>query len=225
MPPTIGILGGTGAEGSGLALRFAHAGAEVRIGSRDPEKARAASERINATRPRRVVEGRVNAAACEGAGVVILTVPLQAQIATLKSVRSSLSRGSILVDTTVPLEAAVGGRLSHPLSLFAGSAGQQAARHAPEGVRVVSAFHCLSAEALSHVEAPIDCDVLLCGDDSEAKAAVSDLVRLIPGARPIDAGPLENTRLVENLAALLISLNLRHKSKHSGVRITGLEKA
>ena len=127
------------------------------------------------------------------------------------------------MDATVPLEIAVGGRLSHPLSLWAGSAGEQAARYVPEGVRVVSAFHCLSAEGLGRLDAPVDCDVLVCGDSAEAKAVVSGLARLVPGARPIDAGPLENARMVENLPALLVSLNLRHKSKHSGVRITGLE--
>ncbi len=222
MPLTIGILGGTGAEGSGLAVRFAHAGADVRIGSRDTEKARAAAARVAATNPRGSVEGRLNPAACEGAGIVILTVPVQAQIAALKSVRASLAPGTVVVDATVPLEIAIGGRLSHPLSLWAGSAAEQAARHVPEGVPVVSAFHCLSAGLLAHLARPLDCDVLVCGDSAEAKAAVSELVRLIPGARPIDAGPLENARMVENLAALLVSLNLRYKSKHSGVRITGL---
>jgi NADPH-dependent F420 reductase len=223
MPPTIAILGGTGAEGSGLALRFAHAGAAVRIGSRDLGKARAAAARILETRPRGTVEGRLNADACEGAAVVVLTVPVQAQIATLKSVRGKLTAGTVLVDATVPLEIAVGGRLSHPLSLWAGSAAEQAARQAPEGVRVVAAFHCLSAELLGELGRPLDCDVLICGDDTEAKALVAGLAGLIPGTRPIDAGPLENARMVENLAALLVSLNLRHKTRHAGVRITGLE--
>lgn len=223
MPPTIAVLGGTGAEGSGLALRFCHAGRDVRIGSRDEDKARAAAARIAGAAPRGSVEGRLNPAACEGAGVVILTVPVQAQIATLKSVRAQLAPGTVVVDATVPLEIAIGGRLSHPLSLWAGSAGEQAARQVPEGVGVVSAFHCLSADLLARLDQPLDCDVLLCGNDAQAKAAIADLVRLIPGARAIDAGPLENARLVESLAALLVSLNLRYKTKHSGVRITGLE--
>jgi NADPH-dependent F420 reductase len=137
-------------------------------------------------------------------------------------VRASLRPGTILVDATVPLEVAIGGRLSHPLALFAGSAAQQAARHVPEGVRVVAAFHSLSAELLARADAPIESDVLMCGDDAEAKAVVRELIETIPGARAVDAGPLENARLVENVAALLVSLNLRHKVKHSGVRITGL---
>lgn len=215
---SIAILGGTGAEGSGLAARFAHAGVRVRIGSRDLAKAQNAAAGIG-----KCAEGYLNADALEGADVAILTVPVGAQISTLKAVRAKLRPGLVLVDATVPLENAIGGRLSHPLTLWAGSAGQQAARHVPEGVHVVSAFHSLSAELLSHLELPVDTDVLLCGDNAEAKAVVRELIALLPGARAIDAGPLENARLVENLAVLLISLNLRHKVKHSGVRITGLE--
>jgi 8-hydroxy-5-deazaflavin:NADPH oxidoreductase len=215
---SIAILGGTGAEGSGLALRLARAGLHVTIGSRDAAKAQSAAARIG-----QGVEGRINPEALEGAEIAILTVPVSAQIATLKSVRGSLRAGTILVDATVPLEAAIGGRLSHPLTLFAGSAAQQAARNVPEGVPVVAAFHSLSAELLSQPDLPVDSDVLFCGDSAEAKAAVRELIGLLPGARAVDAGPLESARLVENLAVLLISLNLRHKVKHSGVRITGLE--
>ncbi len=220
MPRTIAILGGTGAEGSGLALRFAHAGARVLVGSRDLQKAEAAAARIQ-----HGAMGMLNADAAAQAEIAILTVPIQAQIATLKSVRASLRPGTVLVDATVPLEVAIGGRLSHPLSLWAGSAAQQAARNVPEGVAVVSAFHCLSADLLSRLDLPVDSDILMCGDSAEAKAAVGELIALIPGACAVDAGPLENARLIENAAALVISLNLRHKSKHGGIRITGLEPA
>ena len=220
MPRTIAILGGTGAEGSGLALRFAHAGARVLIGSRDLQKAEAAAARIQ-----HGALGMLNPDAAAQAEIAILTVPIQAQIATLKLVRASLRPGTVLVDATVPLEIAIGGRLSHPLTLWAGSAAQQAARNVPEGVAVVSAFHSLSADLLSHVDLAVESDVLMCGDSAEAKAAVGELVSLIPGARAVDAGPLENARLIENAAALVISLNLRHKSKHGGIRITGLEPA
>ena len=216
MPPVIAIVGGTGAEGFGLAARFAAAGAHVRIGSRDLEKARAAAARLPGA------EGFLNPDAVTGAEVVVLTVPLAAQIPTLKSIRGSLQPRHILVEATVPLEAALGGRVSRTLTLWAGSAAQQAAQYVPEGVAIVAAFHSLSAELLGHLDQPVDSDVLLCGDSAEAKAAVRGLVGLLPGARAIDAGPLENARLLENLAALLISLNLRHKVKHSGLRITGL---
>jgi NADPH-dependent F420 reductase len=152
-------------------------------------------------------------------------VPLAAQVEILKSIRASFQPGAILVDATVPLEIAIGGRLSRTVTLWDGSAAQQAARLAPEGVRVVAGFHALSAEALARLDRPVDSDTLLCGDDAEAKAAVSELAGLIPGVRAVDAGPLDNARLLETAAALLISLNLRHKVRSSGMRITGLERA
>ena len=139
---TIAVIGGTGAEGGGLALRFAKAGVRVRIGSRSLEKAQEAARRV---------------AASAGAG----------------EVSASFQPGAILVDATVPLEIAIGGRLSRTLTLWDGSAAQQAARLAPEGVRVVAGFHALSAEALGRLERPVECDTLLCGDDAEAKAEPS----------------------------------------------------
>jgi NADPH-dependent F420 reductase len=212
----VAIVGGTGAEGSGLALRLARAGVRVRIGSRNLEKAQETARRIGVN-----VTGHTNADAVAGAGIVILTVPLSAQVETLKSIRGSFAPGVILVDATVPLEIAIGGRISRTLTLWDGSAAQQAARLVP-GVPVVAAFHALSAEALGKLDHPLDCDTLICGDSAEAKAAVSQLAELIPGVRAIDAGPLDNARLLEGAAALLISLNLRHKVKESGMRITGL---
>jgi NADPH-dependent F420 reductase len=218
MQQTIAIISGTGAEGFGLALRFAHAGARVIIGSRDAQKAQDAAQRIGKA------EGKLNADAVKEADIVILTVPLAAQIPTLKSLQASFRPSAILVDATVPLEAAIGGRVSHPLALWAGSAAQQAARYTPPGVSVVAAFHTLSAELLGRLDQSIDSDVLICGDSAEAKAVVTAMISMLPGARAIDAGPLENARLIENTAALLISLNIRHKVKHSGLRITGLTK-
>ncbi len=215
------VVGGTGAEGGGLALRFAQAGVRVRIGSRNLEKAREAALRIAAQTSATEVSGHTNEDAVAGAGIVVLTVPLAAQVATLKSIRGSIAAGAILVDATVPLEIAIGGRLSRMVTLWDGSAAQQAARLVP-GVPVVAAFHALSAEALAKVEHPLDCDTLICGDSAEAKAAVSRLAGMIPGVRAIDAGPLDAARLLESAAALLIALNLRHKVKESGMRITGL---
>jgi NADPH-dependent F420 reductase len=212
----IAVIGGTGAEGSGLAARFAQAGAQVRIGSRNLEKAQETARRIGEN-----ASGHTNPDAVAGAGIAILTVPLSAQVETLKSIRASLASGAILVDATVPLEIAIGGRVSRILTLWDGSAAQQAARLLP-GVPVVAAFHALSAEALAKLEHPLDCDALICGDSAEAKAAVTQLAAMLPGVRAIDAGPLDNARLLESAAALLISLNLRHKVKESGMRITGL---
>lgn len=216
MQTIIAIVGGTGAEGSGLALRFAQAGARVRIGSRTLEKAQQTARSIGDQ-----ASGHTNPDAVASAAIVILTVPLSAQVETLKSIRGSIAPGAILVDATVPLEVAIGGRVSRMLTLWDGSAAQQAARLVP-GVPVVAAFHALSAEALAKLDHPLDCDALICGDSAEAKAAVSQLVQMIPGVRAIDAGPLDNARLLESAAALLISLNLRHKVKDSGMRITGL---
>jgi 8-hydroxy-5-deazaflavin:NADPH oxidoreductase len=221
MQTTVAVVGGTGAEGSGLALRFAHAGVRVRIGSRDVEKALDTAKRIAAQTNTAEVTGHTNADAPAGAGIVILTVPLSAQVETLKSIRGSLAPGAILVDTTVPLEIAIGGRVSRTLTLWDGSAAQQAARLLP-GVPIVAAFHGLSAEALAKLDQPLDGDTLICGDSAEAKAAVTQLAAMIPGVRAIDAGALDNARLLESAAALLISLNLRHKVKGSGIRITGL---
>lgn len=218
MPKTIAVVSGTGAEGFGLASRFAKAGLRVIVGSREAAKAEDAARRIGNA------EGRQNAYAVREADIVILTVPLAAQIPTLKSLRESFRPGAILVDATVPLEAAIGGRISRPLTLWEGSAAQQAARQTPPGVAVVSAFHTLGAELLAKLDQPIDSDVLICGDDANAKAVVAELVALLPGARAIDAGPLENARLVESAAALVISLNIRHKVRHAGLRITGLGK-
>ena len=223
MQTRVAIIGGTGAEGGGLAVRFAKAGARVLIGSRNADKARSAAEKVAAAAGAGEVTGHANPEAAAGAPIVVLTVPLAAQVEILKSIRGSFAPGAILVDATVPLEIAIGGRISRTLTLWDGSAAQQAARLVPEGVRVVAAFHALSADALMQLDQPVDCDVLMCGDDAEAKASVRDLALLISGVRAIDAGPLDNARLVESCAALLISLNLRHKVKHSGLRITGLE--
>jgi NADPH-dependent F420 reductase len=218
----IAVVGGTGAEGSGLALRFAKAGLRVLIGSRNLDKAQAAARAIAAQAGAGEVTGHTNPDAVRQAGIVIVTVPLTAQVETLKSIRASFASGAILVDATVPLEIAIGGRLSRTLSLWDGSAAQQAARLAPPGVSVVSTFHALGAEALTRLDQPVDCDALICGDNAEAKATVSEVAEAIPGVRAIDAGPLDNARFLESSAALLIALNLRHKVRHSGLRITGL---
>jgi len=219
----VAVVGGTGAEGSGLAIRFAKAGARVLIGSRSLDKAQEAAHKIAAAAGTGEVTGHTNTDAAAGAGIVVLTVPLSAQAEILKSIRGSFAPGAILVDATVPLEIAIGGRISRMLTLWDGSAAQQAARLVPVGIRVVAAFHALSADALAKLDQPIDCDVLMCGDDADAKATVRGLASLIAGVRVIDAGPLDSARLLESAAALLISLNLRYKRHSSGMRITGIE--
>ena len=222
MREIVAVVGGTGAEGTGLALRFAKAGLGVLIGSRSPEKAQAAAKKIAGRTGATEITGHPNPEAVSKAAIVILTVPLSAQVETLKSIRNSFASGSILVDATVPLEIAVGGRLSRTISLWDGSAAQQAARLVPPGVSVVSAFHGLSAEGLANLDHPVDCDALICGDSLESKTIVSGLAEKIHGVRAVDVGPLDHARYLESAAALLITLNLRHKVNHSGLRITGL---
>ena len=225
---SIAIIGGTGPEGSGLALRWAQAGETIVIGSRDPQRASGAAVKLSekvygaAGAPARDarVSGAENRASCESADIVVLTVPFEAQAEMLKHIRPALRPGQILVDTTVPLAASVAGRPTRTLGVWQGSAAQQAAELVPEGVSVVAAFHNVSAELL-HREGPVDCDVIVCSDDKAAAQRVRALARKIPGVRTIDGGKLENARIVEQITALLIGFNIRSKG-HSGLRITGL---
>lgn len=208
---TIAIVGGTGPEGIGLALRFSKAGARVRIGSRTLERAQAAARQVAELAHAALVEGCINSEAVRGAPVVVLTVPAAAQAETLEFIRANLEPGAILVDTTVQLKPA-----------GPESSAQVAAQHVPEGVSVAAAFHTLASGLLAQLDHSIDSDVLICSDSAVAQAAVAKLVAMLPGARAVDAGPLKNARLVENLVALLIALNRRHHVKHAGVRITGI---
>jgi NADPH-dependent F420 reductase len=212
---TIAIVGGTGAEGTGLALRFAKAGASVRIGSRDLARAQAAAARVGelAQSPHQSnqVEGFLNNDAVRGADAIVLTLPFESQIDTLLGVSANLKPGAVVVDATVQLK----GESTE-------SSAQRAARNLPEGTRVAGAFHTLGAELLMQLDHGIDSDVLICADDPEAKRVAGELVAMLPGARAVDAGPLRNGRLIENVVSLLIAINRRNKVKHSGIRITGL---
>jgi NADPH-dependent F420 reductase len=153
----------------------------------------------------------------------VLTIPFEGHAALLKRIKPALSSGSIVVDATVPLAASVGGRATRTLGVWQGSAAQQAAELVPSGVSVVAAFHNTSAEVLNS-DAPVDCDVIVCSDDTDAIQLVRALAAKIPGVRAIDGGKLENARILEQITALLIGLNIRHKG-HSGIRITGLPEA
>jgi len=152
----------------------------------------------------------------------VVTVPFGALSDTLKSVRPSLRPGKVLVNVTVPLETAIGGRPTRTLGLWVGSAGELAASMVPKGVGVVSAFNNVSAELLSDLSRKVECDVLVCGNDENAKRVIMELVNTIPGARAIDAGSLENSRTVEQLTALMVSLNIRYGVRSAGIRITGI---
>ncbi|QQS45085.1 MAG: NADPH-dependent F420 reductase [Acidobacteriota bacterium] len=218
----ISIIGGTGDQGKGLALRWAKAGYKITIGSRDAERADAvAAEMRGLLGGQAGIDGAANQEAASRASLVVLTVPFAAQIKTLKDIRESLAPGSILMDVTVPLEPAVGGRPSRILGVWAGSAAEQCAEIAPAGVSVVSGFHNVSAEVLADLYHDVECDIIICGDDKTSKEAVRPLVEAIPGCRYIDGGALANSRTVEALTALLIGMNIRYKV-HSGIRITGI---
>jgi 8-hydroxy-5-deazaflavin:NADPH oxidoreductase len=223
VPRTLAIVGGTGPEGTGLALRWARAGERLIIGSRDPARAReTAALVLKATSARAEnVSGESNEAAVAAADVVVLTIPFSGHAETLKRLKPSFRPGAILIDTTVPLAASVGGRPTRTLAVWQGSAAQQAAELAPEGVAVAAAFHNVGAAELA-AGGDVDCDVIVCSDHERARRAAMELAGLIPGVRAVDGGRLENARIVEQLTALLISINLRYKSKHAGIRITGL---
>ena len=220
----IAIIGGTGPAGTGLALRWARAGETIIIGSRDENRAQKAAAAIQLKVGSKAnVTGMENGAACGAANILALTVPFEGQAAILKQLKAAIAPGSVLIDATVPLAASVGGRPSRPLGVWQGSAAQQAAELVPKGVRVVAAFHNLSADLLNGDD-PLDCDVVVCSDDSEAIQLTRHLAEKIPGVRAIDGGKLENARIVEQITALLIGLNIRHKG-HAGIRITGLPPA
>jgi NADPH-dependent F420 reductase len=221
MSRTIAVIGGTGPAGMGLALRWVRAGETVIIGSRDVARAQQAAEKIR----QRVgvqaqVSGAENSAACAASDLLVLTVPFEGAAALLKQLKTAIRPGGVLIDATVPLAASVGGRASRTLGVWQGSAAQQTAELVPKGVAVVAAFQNMSAEVLNG-DADVDCDVIVCSDDPSATQVAMELAVEIPRVRAIDGGKLENARIIEQITALLIGLNIRHKG-HGGLRITGL---
>jgi hypothetical protein len=217
----IPILGGTGALGYGLALRWAKAGIPIVIGSRDAGRAEEAARRVAAAVEGADVTGLANEEAAARGPIVFLTVPFRAQSETLNNLREALAEGQILVDCTVPLAAAVSGKATRSLGVWQGSAAQQAAEMAPDGVTVISALHTVGAPTLADLEHELDEDILVCGDRKADKARVAELIEAIPGLRAVNAGALEMARIAEQLTPLLISINARHKT-HAGIKITGL---
>jgi 8-hydroxy-5-deazaflavin:NADPH oxidoreductase len=217
----IAIIGGTGALGFGLALRWGVAGVPVVIGSRDAARAQEAVERARAAVPDADYTGYENAEAATEAEVVLLAVPFRNQSETLTNLKGVLTPRQLVIDATVPLAAAVSGRATRMLGVWQGSAAQQAQEMVPEGVRVVSALHTVSATTCANLDAALDEDVLVCGNQREDKQRVMAIIDRIDGLRPVDAGRLEMARIAESLTALLISINVRHKT-HAGIKITGV---
>lgn len=221
MSRTIAVIGGTGPAGTGLALRWVRAGETVIIGSRDAARAQSTAEAIRQrVGPQAKVSGLENAAACAASDLLVLTVPFEGQAALLKQLKPAMRAGSVLIDATVPLAASVGGRASRTIGVWQGSAAQQTAELVPKGVSVAAAFQNVSADALNGDE-DVDCDVIVCSDDPQATEVAMELAVKIPRVRALDGGRLENARIVEQITALLIGLNIRHKG-HGGVRVTGL---
>jgi NADPH-dependent F420 reductase len=211
-----GILGGTGKEGTGLALRLAKAGHGVVIGSRDAERARAkAAELARASAGQ--VEGGTNREAAERGEIVIVAVPFAGHRALLEELRDALG-SKIVVDTVVPLDFKARHAYAPPPE---GSAAEEAQAVLGPGAKVVAALHQIAAHDLAMVERPIEADGLFAGDDAAAKERVAELIRLL-GARPVDAGPLKNAPILEAITPLLIEINKRYKTKSSGIRITGI---
>jgi NADPH-dependent F420 reductase len=217
----VSILGATGDLGFGLALRLAREGVPVVIGSRSAERAAAAAERALERVRGADVRGMTNDRATEQAELIVLSVPFLSHAETLRGLASNFREGQILVDATVPLATALGGRATATIGVWHGSAAQQAGALVPAGVRVVSALHTVSAATLTDLDHDLHEDVLICGDKREDKRRVAEVIERVPGLRCVDCGRLELSRFTEQLTPLLISINSRYKT-HAGVKIVGI---
>lgn len=221
----VAVIGGTGAEGFGLALRLARAGHRVLIGSRDASRGAEAAAKAQELAGGSV-GGTDNAGAASAAGsdgVVAVTVPYAGQAEIYRSIKDAVAPGAVVLDATSPLATAVGGRPWQVLRPWHGSAAEQAQAILGDGPRVVAALHTIAAEALHDLDHDLDSDVLVCGDDAEAKGRVGSLIDDVPGLRWVDAGRLEMARVAEPLTALLVSINRTYRIKDSGFRIVGSE--
>jgi len=218
----ISILGGTGDQGLGLALRFAKAGRPVVIGSRKADRAEEAAAEVKSVVPGADVVGLANEEACQKARIVILSVPFEHMAGTVKGIKEQLAAGQIVVSMGVPLATAVGDGPMRTIGIWQGSCAELVQSLVPKGVDVVSAFQNVSAHRLRELEQPVECDVVISGAKA-SKEAVMALCPLIPGLRAVNGGPLTNARTVEDMTALLIGLNIRYKTPDGmGIRFTGL---
>lgn len=222
----IGIIGGTGPQGLGIGKRLAIEGEDIIIGSRKEEKAvdivNQTKEELKSYGSLKLV-GMANEDAAKEADLLIMTVPLQAQVPTLKSIKE-FCVNKIFLDATVPLETAIGGPVSNLLHCNPGSAAERTASILDgTGAKVIAAFNNISNSHLGNIPEPIDCDCLICGDDLEAKETAKELIEKIPDLRAIDIGKLEKAHLIESITPLLIGLNIKYKSHYGGFRITGVD--
>jgi NADPH-dependent F420 reductase len=219
----ISVIGGTGDEGFGLALRLGKAGRHVIIGSRSDEKGAAAGGKARELLGGGEVEGTTNQAAAERGNVVFVTVPFEGQADIYRSIKDQVAPGTIVVDCTSPLATAVGGRAWQVVRPWHGSAAEQAKAILDPGVRMVSAFHTIAGEQLRELSRPMESDVFVCGKDAEAKATVGELIEAIPDLRWVDCGDLSMARIAETMTALIISVNRTYKLHDAGFRMTGRE--
>ena len=205
-----------------MVLRWAKAGEKIVIGSRMQQKAEDAAKKANGILGGNLVSGMENPKAAAAADIVVMSVPFAAHVDMIKSVHDSIQPDDIFVDVVVPLSTAVGGPASTSLAVWEGSAAQQAARLLPPKTKIASAFHNVVAESLQRIEKKVDSDVIVCSDSQDVRKAVMDLANEVRGVRAIDGGRLENSRIVEQMTALLIGINIRYKVTDAGIRITGL---
>ena len=217
MTISIAVIGGTGKEGKGLALRWANAGYEIIIGSRDAARAATAATELNAALGKTNVSGLGNADAAHAADIVVLSVPYEAHAATLDAIAEA-TQGKILIDVTAPLDPE---NKKKAWRVPEGSAAQAAQLRLGSNVRVVAAFQNISYTHLTDLHEALGCDVLVCGNDKEAKKQVIELAQAA-GMPAFDAGPIENAVVAEGLTAVLININIAFKIKNAGIRITGV---
>lgn len=222
----IAVIGGTGDQGLGLALRYAKVGEDVVIGSRKAEKAENAVAEIENLLGHSVknLEGMSNPDAAVVSDVLILTVPLQAQKPTLDSIKEYVD-GKIIIDATAPLNSNIGGSPMEFIEVWEGSAAERTvAILKGKDVAIVSAYSNISSSSLMNHEKDIDCDCLVCGNNDEAKLKAMELVNKLPGVKAIDCGDISRSRIVEKITPLLIGLNIKNRTHYAGIRITGLDK-
>ena len=223
----ISVIGGTGPQGLGIAKRLAIAGEPVIIGSRKEEKAlKIVEETVEELKDYAIAEikGMSNEDAAKEGDVLIITVPLAAQKPTLEGIKE-FCNDKIILDATVPLETAIGGKPFRFIDLMEGSAAERTASILEgTGAKVICAFCNISNSHLANIPEEIDCDCLIAGDDAEAKEVASEIINKIPGIRTIDVGILEKSRIIEKITPLLIGLNIKYKSHYGGLRITGIPK-
>ena len=221
----VSVIGGTGPQGLGIALRLAIGGVEVIVGSRKEEKALTVVDEAKekyADYDLSKMCGMANEDAAKEGDILILTVPLAAQKPTVEGIKE-FCKDKIVLDATVPLETAIGGKPFRFIDLMEGSAAERTASILEgTGAKVICAFCNISNSHLSNIPEDIDCDCLIAGDDKESKEIAAELINKIPGVRTIDTGILEKARIIEKITPLLIGLNIKYKSHYGGLRITGI---